>query len=184
MGKKKKSGFRLSASDCHGPNCALSSPVQPFPRKTTWLGVPEYCWMKGFGYVQSEETRPMNGGNEAEWLMGISDIPLWDLASGMTGIVSKATSQSIPASQQLSNPLSWDFCLGFPVGGTGNKPQNNPELPGLHQVCDPTLHRVFKTHPAFARKWHKISTSIHRSGNSGCVEIHPTLLPRNSVLLL
>lgn len=46
------------------------------------------------------------GGNEAQLLMEISPIFLWDLALGMTGIVSKAMSQYIPASQQLPNPLS------------------------------------------------------------------------------
>lgn len=122
------------------------------------------------------------GGNEAEWLMEISDIPLWDLALGMTGIVSKAVSQSIPASQQLPNPLSWDLS-GIPCGWHREQTQNNPELPGLHQpCCRCVIHPApcLKAHPAFPRKWHKISTPIHRSGNSGCVEIHPALLPRNS----
>lgn len=44
------------------------------------------------------------GGNEAQLLMEISPISPWDLALGMTGIVSM--SQYIPASQQLPNPLS------------------------------------------------------------------------------
>lgn len=189
----KKPGLRLSALECHGPNCALSTPVQPFPRKTDWLVLPEYFWMEGFGQAQSEETRTMNGGKWSRVVNGnFSYFPV-GFGIGMTGIVSKAKRQYIPASQQLLNPpspslavRSWSGADTFlsaiswtetPWNGPGNKLQNKPEVPGLHQTCCRCVSQpctVCPTHPTLPRKWHRISTSTHRSGNSGGVEIHPT----------